>query len=108
MSLSSKRESLARIHVRYQRAGRLHKSRTMDTILVHPREGFRLAIITMASAAIVLHNRPSGESSLSDTDIMMTRDFIRAGQLLKIEVRDHVIVGTGSFSSLRALGNFWQ
>jgi len=80
---------------------------TQDTILVHPREVFRLAIITAASALIVMHNHPSGESTPSDADVKVTRDLIRAGQLLKIEVLDHVIVGNGNFSSLRALGYFF-
>ena len=79
---------------------------TMDTILVHPREVFRLAIVTAASALIVMHNHPSGESNPSDADIKVTRDLIRAGQLLKMELLDHVIIGTGNFSSLRSLGYF--
>lgn len=53
-------------------------------------------------------NHPSGESTPLEADIKVTRDFIRAGQLLKIEVLDHVIVGTGNFSSLRSLGYFYQ
>jgi DNA repair protein RadC len=79
---------------------------TMDTILVHPREIFRVAIVTAASALIVMHNHPSGESTPSEADIKVTRDLIRAGQLLKMEVLDHVIVGTGNHSSLRSLGYF--
>jgi len=79
---------------------------TMDTILVHPREIFRVAIMTAASALIVMHNHPSGESSPSEADIKVTRDLIRAGQLLKLEVVDHVIIGNGNYSSLRALGYF--
>lgn len=81
---------------------------TQDTILVHPREVFRLAIVTAANALIVMHNHPSGESTPSDADIKVTRDLIRAGQLLKIEILDHVIVGNGNFSSLRSLGYFHQ
>ena len=80
---------------------------TMDIILVHPREVFRLAIVTAASALIVLHNHPSGESSPSEADIKVTRDLIRAGQLLKLELLDHVIAGNGNFSSLRSLGYFY-
>ena len=79
---------------------------TMDTLLVHPREVFRVAIMTAAHAVIVLHNHPSGESAPSDADVKVTRDLIRAGQLLKIEVLDHVVVGAGNFSSLRSLGYF--
>ncbi len=81
---------------------------TMDTILVHPREVFRLAIIAAASAVIVMHNHPSGESTPSEADIKVTRDLIRAGQLLKLELIDHVVIGNGNFSSLRALGYFYQ
>ena len=81
---------------------------TLDTILIHPREIFRGAIITAASAVIVMHNHPSGESSPSEADIKVTRDLIRAGQLLKMELLDHVVVGHGNFSSLRSLGYFYQ
>lgn len=48
----------------------------------------------------------TGESTPSDADIKVTRDLIRAGQLLKIDVVDHVIVGNGNSSSLRTMGYF--
>ena len=80
----------------------------MDTILVHPREVFRVAIMTAASALIVMHNHPSGESTPSDADIKVTRDLIRAGQLLKIDILDHVVIGIQNRSSLRELGYFYQ
>lgn len=79
----------------------------MDTILVHPREVFRVAILAAASAIILMHNHPSGEATPSEADIRVTRDLIRAGQLLKIEVLDHVIVGAGRHVSLRELGYFY-
>jgi DNA repair protein RadC len=81
---------------------------TMDTILVHPREVFRLAIMTAASAIVVMHNHPSGEATPSEADIKVTRDLIRAGQLLKIEVLDHVVMGNPNHCSLRELGYFFQ
>jgi DNA repair protein RadC len=65
---------------------------THDTILVHPLTVFRLAVITSAAALVLMHNHPSGESAPSEADIKVTRDLIRAGQLLKIEVLDHVIM----------------
>jgi len=80
---------------------------TMDTILVHPREVFRLAIVTAASALILMHNHPSGESTPSEADIKVTRDLIRAGQILKIEVLDHIIIGDGNHTSLQELGYFY-
>lgn len=81
---------------------------TMDTLLVHPREVFRGALVASAAAIILMHNHPSGESTPSEADIKVTRDLIRAGQLLKIEVLDHVIAGKGNpgFTSLRELGYF--
>ncbi len=79
---------------------------TMDTILVHPREVFRLVLIASASAIALMHNHPSGDSTPSEADIKVTRDLIRAGQLLRIEVVDHVIIGNPKYSSLRELGYF--
>jgi DNA repair protein RadC len=81
---------------------------TMDTVLVHSREVFRAAIVSCASAIVLMHNHPSGDSSPSEADIKVTRDLIRAGQLLKLEVLDHVIMGIGipDHHSLRSLGYF--
>ena len=67
---------------------------TMDTLLVHPREVFRLAVIASASAIIVAHNHPSGDPTPSEADIVVTRDLIRAGQILKIEVLDQLAAQT--------------
>ncbi|HVK57210.1 MAG TPA: DNA repair protein RadC [Candidatus Kapabacteria bacterium] len=86
---------------------------TLDTILVHPREVFKLAITANAAAIILVHNHPSGDPTPSEADIRVTRDLIRAGQLLKIEVLDHIILGsrtqdrTKDYASLRELGYFY-
>ena len=86
---------------------------TLDTILVHAREVFAPAIAKKASALILVHNHPSGDPNPSEADIRVTRDLIRAGQLLKIEVLDHVILGrrteerTRDFVSLREAGYFY-
>ena len=85
---------------------------TLDTLLVHPREVFRAAITAGAAGIILVHNHPSGDPTPSEADIKVTRDLIRAGQLLKIEVLDHVILGRKSqerskdWASLRELGYF--
>jgi DNA repair protein RadC len=74
---------------------------TLDTLLTSPREVFRAAVI-MASAALVLaHNHPSGDPTPSEGDIKVTRDLIRAGQLIKIEVLDHVVIGLPSPDRVR-------
>lgn len=86
---------------------------TLDTVLVHAREVFRHAISNNAAAIILVHNHPSSETSPSPQDITVTRDLIRAGQLLKIEVIDHVILGAKTenqpkdYASLRELGYFY-
>jgi DNA repair protein RadC len=85
---------------------------TLDTILVHPREVFRSAIAANAAALVLVHNHPSGDPAPSEADIKVTRDLIRAGHLLKIEVLDHVIFGRATeerrkdYASLRELGYF--
>ena len=80
---------------------------TMDTILCHPREIFRLAIMASASAIVMMHNHPSLDSTPSEADIKITRDLIRAGQLLKIDLIDHVVMGS-THTSLRELGYFFS
>lgn len=79
---------------------------THDTILVHPMTVFRLAVATAAPAIVLTHNHPSGETTPSEADIKITRDLIRAGQLMKIEVLDHLIMGAHRHTSLRELGYF--
>jgi DNA repair protein RadC len=81
---------------------------TMDMTVCHPRDLFRLAVMASAAALIVMHNHPSGDPTPSDADIRLTRDLIRAGQLLKIDVLDHVIVGQPNHLSLRTLGHFYS
>jgi DNA repair protein RadC len=87
---------------------------TLDSAIVHAREVFRGAIGANASAIILVHNHPSGDPTPSKADITVTRDLIRAGQLLKIEVLDHVIVGERTadrerdYFSLKEHGYFYQ
>jgi DNA repair protein RadC len=87
-------------------------SGTLDTLLVHAREVFRPAIAANASAIVLAHNHPSGDPAPSEADIKVTRDLVRAGHLLKIEVLDHVILGRATedrakdYASLRELGYF--
>jgi len=86
---------------------------TLDTLLVHPREVFKVAIAANAAAIVVAHNHPSSDPTASEADIKVTRDLIRAGQLLKIELVDHVIIGAKTterqkdYVSLREQGYFY-
>lgn len=88
---------------------------TLDTLLIHPREVFKPAILATAASIVLVHNHPgSGDPTPSEADIKVTRDLIRAGQLLKIEVGDHVIIGRPTterpkdYASLRELGFFYS
>ncbi|HBP57905.1 MAG TPA: hypothetical protein DD687_18425, partial [Verrucomicrobiales bacterium] len=87
---------------------------TLDSVLIHPREVFRAAVEHRASALVLTHNHPSGDPNPSEADIRVTRDLMRAGKILKIEVLDHIIMGQASegrsrdFISLRELGYFYQ
>ncbi len=86
---------------------------TLDSLLVHPREVFKSAIAANAATVVLVHNHPSGDPSPSEADIKVTRDLIRAGRLLKIDVLDHVIIGRPTeqrphgYASLRELGYFY-
>ncbi|MEQ2009508.1 MAG: JAB domain-containing protein [Limisphaerales bacterium] len=78
---------------------------TLDGVTAHSRETYRPVIALAGHAAIIVHNHPSGDPTPSEADIRVTRDLIRAGQLLNIELLDHLIIGEKTVS-LRELGYF--
>ncbi|MDB2685921.1 hypothetical protein N9Y42_01810 [Mariniblastus sp.] len=71
---------------------------TLDASLVHPREAFRLAIHNNASSIIVAHNHPSGNPTPSREDITVTDRLKEAGKIIGIDVLDHIVVGSHSYS----------
>ncbi len=75
---------------------------SLDSSVVHPREVFKEAISASAASVIFVHNHPSGDPEPSEDDIELTRRLVEAGKLLGILVLDHVIVGDGTFVSLKA------
>jgi DNA repair protein RadC len=83
---------------------------TKDALLVNVGETFRLAAARNASAIIIAHNHPSGDPAPSEADIKFTRDLLRAGAVLKIDLLDSIIIGTplergaNRHASLRAIG----
>ena len=86
---------------------------TLDCVVIHARDVFHVAIVSNAASVVLVHCHPSSTVTPSDSDIRVTRDLIRAGQLLKIEVMDHVILGAKTdnqpkdYASLRELGHFY-
>ncbi len=65
---------------------------TLTASLVHPREVFEVAIKNNAASIILVHNHPSGNSSPSEADIDITKRLVKAGEILGIDVLDHLII----------------
>lgn len=77
---------------------------TVNASLVHPREIFKVALLCNASAVILAHNHPSGNPTPSHEDIDITNRLKKAGEILGIEVIDHIIIGDGTWTSFREKG----
>ncbi len=77
---------------------------SLNASIVHPRELFKEAVRLSAASVIVVHNHPSGDPTPSGADIQLTRRIVKAGDVLGIEVLDHVVIGDGGeHASLRTL-----
>jgi DNA repair protein RadC len=77
---------------------------TLNSSLVHPREVFREAIRRSSASVLLLHNHPSGDPTPSKEDLDITQRMVESGNLLGIEVLDHLIIGDGSYISLKERG----
>ena len=77
---------------------------TINTSLVHPREVFKRALLNNASNIVVAHNHPSGDPNPSKEDIQITERLKEAGNLLGINLLDHIIVGEDKYISLKEKG----
>ncbi|MBE9028587.1 DNA repair protein RadC [filamentous cyanobacterium LEGE 11480] len=81
---------------------------TATETLAHPREIFRESIRQGAARVIVAHNHPSGSLEPSAADIALTRQLLKAAQILGMPLLDHLILGNGDFASLREQTSLWQ
>lgn len=72
---------------------------SLTSSIVHPRETFRPAVASGAAAVIFFHNHPSGDASPSKEDIQITERLVEAGEILGIEVLDHLVIGDGEYRS---------
>ncbi|UCD10251.1 MAG: DNA repair protein RadC [Dehalococcoidales bacterium] len=79
---------------------------SLDSSIVHPREVFKEALTASAASVIFTHNHPSGEPEPSEDDIKLTKRLADAGDILGIDVLDHVIVVDNDFRSLKREGLF--
>jgi DNA repair protein RadC len=77
---------------------------TLDTSLVHPREVFREAVAAGASVLVLFHNHPSGDPYPSTDDEALTRRMVAAGELMGIEIVDHLILADTRYYSFKEAG----
>ncbi len=77
---------------------------TVNASLVHPREVLKPALEKSATCMILVHNHPTGNVSPSREDILLTRRFEKCGRILGIEVVDHIIIGDGTYTSMKEGG----
>lgn len=74
---------------------------TLNSSLVHPREVFREAIKRSSNKIILMHNHPSGNIEPSKEDKQITSRLIKCGEIIGIEVIDHIIIGDGTYFSFK-------
>lgn len=77
---------------------------TLTNSIIHPREAFRDAIRESAASVIFVHNHPSGDPEPSRDDLAVTEKLKGAGEIVGISVLDHIIIGDGSYVSLKEKG----
>lgn len=77
---------------------------SLNSSIVHPREVFTYAVKESSSSIIICHNHPSGDPSPSEEDINITKRLSEGGRILGIELLDHIIIGDGTFVSLKEKG----
>lgn len=78
---------------------------SLNASIVHPREVFRAAIKCSSASIICAHNHPSGDPTPSPEDISLTSRLLKAGEIVGIEVLDHLIIGDNGFVSLKEKGH---
>jgi len=78
---------------------------SLNASIVHPRELFKDAVRVSSASLVVVHNHPSGDPTPSGADIQLTRRLVKAGDVLGIELLDHVVIGDGGeHRSMREMG----
>jgi DNA repair protein RadC len=79
---------------------------SLDSSIVHPREVFKEAVSASAASVIFVHNHPSGDTEASEDDIKLTGRLKEAGEIMGIDVLDHIIIGGKKYLSLKREGLF--
>jgi DNA repair protein RadC len=81
---------------------------TATETIAHPRDIFREVVKSGAVRFIVAHNHPSGFTNPSPEDITLTRQLLESARMLSIPLLDHLILGNGTFSSMRETCTLWK
>jgi DNA repair protein RadC len=79
---------------------------SLNASIVHPREILKPAIAASAASIILVHNHPTGDPTPSREDVEFTRRFAKCGELIGIELLDHIVIGSDRFQSLKESGCF--
>lgn len=77
---------------------------TIDSSLVNQREVYKRVLLNNAAKIFIVHNHPSGKAVPSNSDHLITNKLIKAGDLLDINVLDHIIIGDGEYYSFKENG----
>ncbi|MHC2203758.1 RadC family protein [Paenibacillus sp. PvR053] len=77
---------------------------SLNASIVHPREVFRAAIKRSSASIVCAHNHPSGDPTPSPEDVQITKRLVQAGDIVGIDVLDHIVIGDQRFVSLKELG----
>jgi DNA repair protein RadC len=77
---------------------------SVNTAQVRAADVFKAAVRKNATALIVVHNHPSGDPTPSPDDVAVTRELIKAGEMIDVKVLDHIIIGRGRHVSMKERG----
>ena len=77
---------------------------SVNTAQVRAADVFKAAVRKNATALIVVHNHPSGDPTPSPDDVAVTRELIKAGEMIDVKVLDHIIIGRGRHISMKERG----
>jgi len=77
---------------------------SLSASIVHPRDAFTAAVRESAAAVIFIHNHPSGDIKPSQEDTLLTKRLVQVGEMIGIQVLDHIIIGDGGHFSFRDNG----
>ena len=78
---------------------------TLNASMAHPREVFKAAILNNAASIMLIHNHPSGDLEPTGDDVLLTARLKKAGEILGIEVLDHIIASSKGYKSLKEGGS---